>query len=298
MSGTTLRLAVARTTVPADPGDAPALRAAGAQVRELMREAAGAGARLVQFPEGALVYPGKRLMSSAGPERLAEADWSRADWGLLRAEAEAVAALAGELRLWTVLGSVHPLTAPARPHNSLYVISDRGELVTRYDKRLLSHAELSYLYTPGTAPVVFEVDGFRFGAALCIEVNFPELFAEYERLGVDCVLLSAMAEDVMFGVLAQAYGTLYNYWLGYSTPAQYGATAPAGVVAPGGRWLARCPAGTSPALALADLDRDSPDQDIEIALRYARPWRRTARAGNHPAHLPLGDRRSADRTCF
>lgn len=74
----------------------------------------------------------------------------------MREEAEAVADLAGELGLWTVFGSIHRLSGANRPHNSRYVVSDQGELVGRYD-----------LYTPGVAPLVFEVDGFRFGCVLC-----------------------------------------------------------------------------------------------------------------------------------
>ncbi|MGW3046272.1 hypothetical protein ACWC9T_41345 [Kitasatospora sp. NPDC001159] len=56
---------------------------------------------------------------------------------------ERIAALAGELGLWTVFGSLHLLTPPRRPHNSLYVVSDHGDLVARYDKRFLSNTELS-----------------------------------------------------------------------------------------------------------------------------------------------------------
>jgi predicted amidohydrolase len=63
------------------------------------------------------------------------------------------------------------LSGPNRPHNSLYVVSDQGAVVERYDKRFLSHTEVRFLYTPGTRPVVFEVDGFRFGTVLCIEVD-------------------------------------------------------------------------------------------------------------------------------
>ncbi|MFC8454598.1 hypothetical protein [Kitasatospora sp. NPDC057223] len=77
-----------------------------------------------------------------------------------------------------------------------------------------ANTELSYLYTPGTDPLTFDIDGIRFGAALCIEANFPALFAEYERLDVDCVLLSVMVDDAARAGVAQAYGTLYNYWLG------------------------------------------------------------------------------------
>ena len=34
-----------------------------------------------------------------------------------------------------VVGSSHPLTGRRKPHNCLYVISSRGKLVERYDKR-------------------------------------------------------------------------------------------------------------------------------------------------------------------
>lgn len=140
------------------------------------------------------------------------------------------------------------------------------------------------MYSPGTSPAVFEIDGIRFGCALCIEAEFPELFAEYERLDVDCVLLSVMVDDAARAIVAQAYGRLYGYWLGYSIPAQFSATVPSGIIAPGGRWLARCPGDGRPALAVADLDLDTTEPDIDISIRLARPWRRSARAGLYDEH--------------
>lgn len=282
-------MAVAQSTVPEDPTEPSALRVAGQEIRDLMAEAARAGARLVQFPEGAIVYPSKHVMASGPAGELVPADWSHAAWDVLREEAKSIAELAGELGLWTVFGSIHPLTPPNRPHNSLYIVSDRGRLVARYDKRFLSHTEVSFLYAPGREPLVFEVDGIRIGCALCVEANFPELFAEYERLDVDCVLLSVMVDDGPRARVAQAYGTLYNYWLGYSVPAQFSATAPSGIVGPGGRWLARCPADGRPALAIAEIDLDSKDPDVDVAVRYARPWRRAARAGLYDGRHPVGD---------
>jgi predicted amidohydrolase len=293
----TLRLAVAQTTVPDDPADAGALRESGAQIRSLMRDAHASGATLAQFPEGAVVYPGKRIVSSAGPAVLAEADWTRADWDVMRTEAEAIARLAAQLGLWTVFGSLHPLTPPRRPHNSLYVVAPDGAVVTRYDKRFLSNTEVSWMYTPGTEPVVFEAGGLRFGCALCIEVHFPELFADYERLDADCVLVSVMVDDAVRPVIAQAYAALHNYWVGYSTPAQYSRSAPAGIVAPGGRWIARCPANGQPAITLADLDSGQ-DPDIDAAVRFARPWRRVARDGLYDGHHAPDDPRSSNRTSF
>ena len=215
---TAMRLATAQIIVREDPSDRAQLRDSGRDVRELMRQAHAAGARIIHFPEGATCSPHKRIMSSvgpaeagpaeAGPAEVGPADWSRANWLVLRQEVEAIARLAGELRLWTVLGSVHRLTPPHRPHNSMYVISDRGELVTRYDERLLSNTKLSFMYTPGSGPVTFEVDGLRFGCAMGIEVHFPEVFAEYERLDVDGVLLSTGPGQTLGGTAAWPLHTM------------------------------------------------------------------------------------------
>lgn len=142
------------------------------------------------------------------------------------------------------------------------------------------------------------MDSIRIGCALCVEANFPPLFAEYERLDVDCVLLSVMVDDAPRARVAQAYGTLYSYWLGYAVPAQFSATVPSGIVAPGGRWLAQCPADGQPALAVADIDLDSADPDIDVALQYARPWRRLAQDGLYEDRLVTGDPRSDLRTAF
>jgi hypothetical protein len=143
-----LRLATAQVAVREDPGDSGQVRQSGHDVRELMRQARQGGARIIHFPEGATCSPHKRIMSVTGPAEVGPADWGRADWPALRAELAAIARLAGELRLWTVLGSVHPLTPPHRPHNSMYVISDQGKLATRYDERLLSSTKLSFIAWP------------------------------------------------------------------------------------------------------------------------------------------------------
>lgn len=153
------------------------------------------------------------------------------------------------------------------------------------------------MYTPGSEPVVFEVDGFRIGCALCVEANFPPLFAEYERLDVDCVLLSVMVDVAPRARVAQAYGTLYSYWLGYSIPAQFSTTVPSGIVAPGGRWLAQCPADGQPALAVADINLDSTDPDIDVAppLRPAVAPFGTERALRRPSGIKGSAKRHPHR---
>jgi predicted amidohydrolase len=281
-----LRLAVAATNPTTDPADAAALRATSAEIRELMRAAHAAGARVVHFTECATGVPHKRAMSSTGPDQIGPADWTRLDWAALRAELDAIARLAGELGIWTVLGSVHRLTPPNRPYSSLYVISDDGRLVTRYDERMLSNTKVSFLYTPGKAPVMFEVDGVRFGCLLGMEVHFPELFDEYEKLGVDCVLFSstggAPGGDEAFTTEARAHASINNYWVSVAMSGR------SGIVAPDSRWLAETEAG----LAVADLDEST----AEVAVLQARPWRRTARGGLYEPYRvsdPRGEVRDA-----
>jgi predicted amidohydrolase len=260
-----MKIAAAQSIITRDPSEN------GAAIRALMRQAADAGARLVQFTEGAL---------SSYPLRCEEADWSA-----VALELTQIAALAAELKLWTVVGSAHRVS-PNRPHNSLYVISDLGEIATRYDKRLCSNNEINTFYSPGFDPVVFEVDGFRFGLALCIEVNFPELFMEYERLGVDCVLFSAHSGDAMFGVMAQGHAATNCLWFGVSTPAQAWAL-PSGVIGPDGRWMAQAAGQIAPGIVATELDRADPRFDV--ALNKARPWRRVAREGAIYAARRAGD---------
>jgi predicted amidohydrolase len=218
MSRRPIKLATAQSRI------SPDVQENGREVRRLMHEARSAGASLVHFPESAV----------SGCSKAHVKDWHRFDWGVLVEELHATAQLAGELGLWVVAGSCHRLTPPHRPHNSLYVISDRGELVTRYDKRFLSHTEVTGWHTPGREPCVFEARGWRFGCVLCIEVHFPELFREYADLGIDCVLFSAYADDAMFGVQAQGYAASHSYWVSVATPTQLSGGLPSRLIAPTG----------------------------------------------------------------
>ncbi|SOD61821.1 Predicted amidohydrolase [Streptomyces zhaozhouensis] len=301
-----LLLAVTQSTLPSfgeRPDDATSLATRGREVRELMRAAHRKGARVVHLPEGALCSPGPRAVADTDAEWEGSApalDRDAWDWGALRHELVKTAALAGELGLWTVVGSVHRLTFPNRPHNSLYVFSDRGRAVTRYDERLLSATKLRYLYAPGALPVTFEVDGVRFGLLLGMEAHFPELFAEYERLNVDCVLYSsAGGGSGGTGVLANevsAHAAATTRWVSLALPAGHAPEGAAGVAGPDGKWLVRGEADGTASCAVAPLDDGA--APLAEALTLARPWRRRVRDGLHEAYRVHGDPLSEDRTAF
>jgi predicted amidohydrolase len=285
---TSIRIGIAQPTLTSDP------RVSGQKVRELMRRAAASGARLVQFPEGTLSGYAKEQIGG----------WEEIDFDEVRAQTEAVSRLAGELGVWVVLGSAHRLTEPNRPHNSLYVISDQGLVFDRYDKRICSHNEITEYFSPGFEPIVFDVDGFRFGCAICVEINFPQLFSTYEQLGVDCLLLSAYPNrnselgegvpDSIFEVKARGHASINCYWVALSAPQQTADLVSSGLIGPNGGKLAEALAGED--LVIATLDREA--KDLQVALTLARPWRTSAMVGEIYRSRQVTDQRSMDRQCL
>ena len=242
------------------------VRRNGKAVRRLMRRAAGAGARLVHFPEGAL----------SGYAKEEVADWQDFAFDQIDEELAAVMALAGDLGIWVVLGSAHRLPPPRRPHNALYVVSDRGDLHARYDKRRCSQTEITDWYSPGFAPCLFEVEGLRFATTICIEIQFPELYVEARDADVHCMLLSTYAKTPMFAIQAQAHAATNNFWLSLSSPVNASRELPSALIGPDGHVIARC---RRAAAGLAVREIDPAAAQWEIPLRRARPWRALARAG-------------------
>lgn len=180
-----IRVATCQFPVSGDP------RRNASWVRRQMREAAARGAHVAHFPECALSgYADVDLPSYAGY-----------DWGLLRALTEGVLELAGELRLWVVVGSAHPLGGRHKPHNCVYVVDDRGRLVDRYDKRFCTgdrrgrSGELAH-YSPGDHPVLLDLRGVRCAVLVCHEFRYPELHREALRGGARLVFHSFHAAGI------------------------------------------------------------------------------------------------------
>lgn len=160
-------------------------------VSRQMREARDRGAHVAHFPEACLSgYAGVDFASYEG-----------FDWALLRECTQEVLDLARELRIRVILGSTHRLTGDHKPHNSLYVIDDRGEIVDRYDKMFCSGdpsgkaGDLAH-YSPGNHFSVFSIRGVRCGALICHDYRYPELYREYKRRGVRLVFHSYHAGNI------------------------------------------------------------------------------------------------------
>jgi predicted amidohydrolase len=150
-----------------------------AMVRRQMKKAKSMGAEMVHFSESALTgYGGKEILS-----------WDGYDWDVLRTETESVCELARKEKVWVIVGSAHPVGGSHLPHNCLYIIDPRGELIDRYDKRFCTSGDLDY-YTPGNHFSVFEVNGVTCCALICYDLRFPEIYRECKRLGVQCLFQS------------------------------------------------------------------------------------------------------------
>jgi predicted amidohydrolase len=164
----------------------------------LLRQAAEREADVAHFPEAC-------LSGYAGADLEGHDDLDR---DLLERHASRIARQAAELGLWVVLGSAHPLSPPHKPHDSLYVIDDRGRVVDRYDKRFCSgdaeggSGDLLH-YTPGNHASVFDIRGVRCGALICHDYRYPELYRDYKERGVQLVFHSFHAAHVDAARLAR-----------------------------------------------------------------------------------------------
>jgi predicted amidohydrolase len=160
-------------------------------VSRQIRTAKDRSADVAHFPEACLSgYAGVDFASFEG-----------FDWSLLEECTRRVLDLARESGIWIILGSSHRLTAPHKPHNSLYIIDDRGEIVDRYDKMFCAGdpsektEDLAH-YSPGDHFIIFTIKGVRCGALICHDYRYPELYREYKRRGVQLVFHSYHAGNI------------------------------------------------------------------------------------------------------
>ncbi|WP_162916837.1 carbon-nitrogen hydrolase family protein [Dongia deserti] len=288
----TVTIALAQTPVGAD------VTCNARHIKAMMRKAKAAGADLVQVTEGALSGYGRKVLTPFE-------QWQANDWAQLRHESRAIASLAGELRLWVLVGSVHPLENGGRPHNCLYLIGPDGTLRTRYDKRFCSRNELTGWYIPGAEPVVFEINGVRFGFAICLEVRFPEVFDEYRRLGVHGVLVSTFTaarndaedakQDNIFAVTAQAHAANNCYWVSLVTPSNPFQGPVTQLIDPLGNVVAKSSRHRSD-LVLGRIEIG--ERSLWHKIAWGRAWRDSARSGEIYRERRIDTPRSRDRQSF
>jgi deaminated glutathione amidase len=268
-----------------------------------LTEAADRGARVAHFPEGALSgYAGTDFATFAGY-----------DWGRLQTATGRVQKQASELGIWVVTGSAHRFSDVAKPHNSLYVINDSGEIAARYDKRFLGGPDHDH-YSPGNHPATWVIDGITCAALICYDYRFPELYRQCVTLDVQLVFHSFHAGNIspeQVAAIGAAIGTEYMALNPAATFTYPGITMPAAMTATAACnhvWIS-CPNSSAPeslwpaffvradGITIGRLGRNAAgvlvsrvdtEQDLYDSTG---PWRRRAIAGV----LHSGDLASEDQ---
>lgn len=162
-----------------------------ATVLDLMVQSQQYLPRLIVLPENVFLFDAKQMRD------VAEGDATQ----LILA---AISAFAQQHNTFILIGS-HPMALRpdgakvefGRVRQSSLLISDRGELVARYDKihlfdvhvadKAAVYQESRFIEPGEIQPVVFEIDGVRLGLSICYDLRFPELYRMLMMQGADLV---------------------------------------------------------------------------------------------------------------
>jgi predicted amidohydrolase len=151
----------------------------------MARKAAAAGAKLILSPEYFLMMDGTgRVMREAALDEQGEPALSR------------ITALARELEVWLLAGSVTLKSGEGRMCNRSVLVSADGEVVATYDKIHMFDATLpngtvireSSAYRPGERAVLAQTPWGKLGMTVCYDLRFPGLFRVLAQSGA--VLIS------------------------------------------------------------------------------------------------------------
>ena len=222
------------------------------------REAAARGATFIATPENTT------LMAPDGGAKLAHSFDEANDPAL-----PVFAALALELKVWILIGSVAIKVSATKTANRSFLFAPDGSVAARYNKIHLFDVQLasgetyreSNTVAGGDTAVVADTDMGRIGLSICYDLRFPQLYRKLAQKGAFLfavpsaftvptgsahwhVLLRARAiENGAFVIAPAQSGEHAN---GRKT---YGHSL---IVSPWGEVLAE--AGTEPGVIIADID--------------------------------------------
>ena len=293
---TSVRIGCAQ--IPPKVGDAEGNRR---RAREAVREAVGAGARIVLLPE--LVTSGYVFESEEEARALAQPVHGPAlsDWAKEAERGEAV-----------VIGGFAELGDDGAVYNSAAVVGPGG-LLAVYRKTHLWDREKLCFEPGGEPPPVVETPFGRIGVAVCYDLYFPELTRGLALAGADLIALPANlplfprpeAERPVEIALAQATAHVSKLWVAVCdrTGPERGVewTGASCIVDPDG-WLAAGPVdGYGEEILYADCDlalaRDKSWGERNEVMGDLRPeLYPSPRATSDPSRIASSSERGASRS--
>ena len=159
-----------------------------ADVSDLIREAAAAGADYVQTPEmtNIIQLKSKALFAAIEPEQ-----GNRA--------LEAMRTLASDLGIWLHIGSMSIRLEAEKAANRAYLIAPSGTVVARYDKIHMFDVDLaggesyreSKVYRPGGEAVIADLPWGKLGLSICYDLRFPHLYRQMASAGAQVLAVPA-----------------------------------------------------------------------------------------------------------
>jgi len=245
---------------------------------EFIRHARAKGAAFVATPENTT------LMAPDGGAKLDRAFPEERDPAL-----PAFCALAEELDIWLLVGSLAIKVSETKTVNRSYLVDPKGRIAAKYDKVHLFDVNLpsgecyreSNTVAGGERASVADLPWGRVGLTICYDLRFPQLYRALARGGASFltvpsaftettgkahwhVLLRARAIENGAFVIAPAQGGLHAN--GRRT---YGHSL---IVSPWGEVIAE--AGTEPGIVMADIDpRESAEARARIpSLQHDRSF--------------------------
>lgn len=153
-----------------------------------VRDAAARGATYVQTPE-------MTGLVQRNPKQLHEAVTDEASDPVFASASE----LAKQLGIWIHIGSTPIKTPDGKVANRAGVFAPDGSKAALYDKIHMFDVDLdngeswreSAVYAPGNAIGITDIDGVRFGLAICYDLRFPHLFRDQALAGAQILTVPA-----------------------------------------------------------------------------------------------------------
>jgi predicted amidohydrolase len=223
-----------------------------------IREAAAQGARFIATPEycAGLDTKGGKLF----PVAFAEAE---------HPVLPAMRALAKDLKVWLLVGSIGVKAPDGKIFNRSFMISPSGAVAARYDKVHLFDIDLgegrvyreSATIEAGEAAVVAPCVEGMIGLSICYDIRFPHLYRAYAQAGAEMIAAPAaftrVTGEAHWHVLQRARAIENGAYV--ISPGQCGTLSGGAdcfghslIVDPWGRVLAD--GGTEPGVVTAEID--------------------------------------------
>ena len=179
---TTLTVACVQTNTKRDPADNIA------EVSPLIRQAKAMGADLITTPEIVGMLEPKRELSfaKAKPEESHEV-------------LAAFRALAAELGVWLLIGSISIKVSEDKLANRSFLVDPTGTIIARYSKIHMFDVQVgdgqvyreSNTYQAGGEPVIAETPWGRVGMTICYDIRFPYLYRSLAKAGANVIVAPA-----------------------------------------------------------------------------------------------------------